>query len=29
MADEINWDATGLVPAVVQDQKTMQVLMVA
>ena len=29
MADEINWDANGLVPAVVQDGKTKQVLMLA
>ena len=29
MADEINWDANGLVPAVVQDEKTKQVLMIA
>ncbi len=29
MADEINWDANGLVPAVVQDCKTQQVLMLA
>jgi len=29
MATEINWDASGLVPAIVQDKKTKQVLMVA
>lgn len=29
MAAEINWDANGLVPAVVQDYKTQQVLMLA
>ena len=29
MATEINWDASGLVPAIVQDEKTKQVLMVA
>ncbi len=29
MVDEINWDAQGLVPAVVQDDKTRQVLMLA
>ncbi len=29
MAGEINWDANGLVPAVVQDGKTQQVLMLA
>ncbi len=29
MAGEINWDANGLVPAIVQDQKTQQVLMLA
>ncbi|MEW5719147.1 MAG: phosphoribosyl-AMP cyclohydrolase [Chloroflexota bacterium] len=29
MADEINWDANGLVPAIVQDEKTKQVLMLA
>jgi phosphoribosyl-AMP cyclohydrolase len=29
MAGEINWDANGLVPAVVQDYKTHQVLMLA
>ncbi len=29
MAGEINWDANGLVPAIVQDQKTNQVLMLA
>ena len=29
MSDEINWDANGLVPAVVQDEKTKQVLMLA
>lgn len=29
MADEINWDANGLVPAIVQDEKTNQVLMLA
>ncbi len=29
MAGEINWSPNGLVPAVVQDQKTQQVLMVA
>ena len=27
--DEINWDAQGRVPAVVQDERTRQVLMVA
>ncbi len=29
MTDEINWDANGLVPAVVQNEKTGQVLMLA
>ena len=29
MSDEINWDANGLVPAIVQDEKTKQVLMLA
>jgi phosphoribosyl-AMP cyclohydrolase len=29
MEDEINWDANGLVPAIVQDDKTKQVLMLA
>lgn len=29
MATEINWDANGLVTAIVQDEKTKQVLMVA
>ncbi len=29
MAGEINWDSNGLVPAVVQDHKTKQVLMLA
>jgi len=29
MSGEINWDANGLVPAVVQDAKTKQVLMLA
>jgi len=29
MAGEINWDTTGLVPAIVQDEKTKQVLMLA
>jgi phosphoribosyl-AMP cyclohydrolase len=29
MTDEINWDANGLVPAIVQDEKTEQVLMLA
>ncbi len=29
MAGEINWDANGLVPAVVQDDQTRQVLMLA
>ncbi len=29
MAGEINWDANGLVPAVVQDYRTQQVLMLA
>ena len=29
MAGEINWDANGLVPAIVQDEKTKQVLMLA
>lgn len=26
---EVNWDANGLVPAIVQDEKTKQVLMMA
>jgi phosphoribosyl-AMP cyclohydrolase len=29
MSDEINWDANGLVPAIVQDAQTKQVLMLA
>lgn len=29
MDGEINWDANGLVPAIVQDEKTGQVLMLA
>ncbi|MBM3130697.1 MAG: phosphoribosyl-AMP cyclohydrolase [Chloroflexi bacterium] len=29
MSGEINWDANGLVPAVAQDEKTKQVLMLA
>ena len=29
MNGEINWDANGLVPAIVQDEKTKQVLMLA
>ena len=29
MSTEINWDANGLVPAIVQDDKTKQVLMLA
>lgn len=29
MANEINWDANGLVPAIVQDMHTLQVLMLA
>ncbi len=29
MAGEINWDANGLAPAIVQDEKTKQVLMLA
>ncbi len=29
MANEINWDANGLVPAIVQDEKTKRVLMLA
>lgn len=29
MSGEINWDANGLVPAIVQDAKTKQVLMLA
>lgn len=29
MSGEINWDAKGLVPAIVQDCKTKQVLMLA
>jgi phosphoribosyl-ATP pyrophosphohydrolase/phosphoribosyl-AMP cyclohydrolase len=29
MASEINWDVNGLVPAIVQDEKTKQVLMLA
>lgn len=29
MADEIKWDANGLVPAIVQDIHTQQVLMLA
>jgi phosphoribosyl-AMP cyclohydrolase len=29
MANEINWDANGLVPAIVQDATTRQVLMLA
>lgn len=29
MGGEINWDANGLVPAVVQDEQTKQVLMLA
>lgn len=29
MGDELNWDANGLVPAIVQDAKTQQVLMLA
>ncbi len=29
MSGEINWDANGLVPAIVQDQTTKQVLMLA
>lgn len=27
--NEINWDSNGLVPAIVQDEKTKQVLMLA
>jgi phosphoribosyl-AMP cyclohydrolase len=29
MAENINWDANGLVPAIVQDEKTNDVLMLA
>lgn len=29
MSGEINWDANGLVPAIVQHEKTQQVLMLA
>jgi phosphoribosyl-ATP pyrophosphohydrolase/phosphoribosyl-AMP cyclohydrolase len=29
LAGEINWDANGLAPAIVQDEKTKQVLMLA
>ena len=29
MSEEINWDSNGLVPAIVQDDKTKQVLMLA
>ena len=29
MPEEINWDSNGLVPAIVQDDKTKQVLMLA
>jgi len=29
MANEINWDANGLVPVIVQDMHTLQVLMLA
>jgi phosphoribosyl-AMP cyclohydrolase len=29
MSDAINWDANGLVPTIVQDTKTKQVLMLA
>ncbi len=29
MTNEITWDANGLVPAIVQDEKTKQVLMLA
>ncbi len=29
MSGEINWDSNGLVPAIVQDEKTKQVLMLA
>jgi len=29
MSGEINWDVNGLVPAIVQDEKTKQVLMLA
>ncbi len=29
MTDEINWDSNGLAPAIVQDEKTKQVLMLA
>ena len=29
MSGEINWDANGLIPAIVQDEKTKQVLMLA
>jgi phosphoribosyl-AMP cyclohydrolase / phosphoribosyl-ATP pyrophosphohydrolase len=29
MSGEINWDTNGLVPAIVQDEKTRQVLMLA
>jgi phosphoribosyl-ATP pyrophosphohydrolase/phosphoribosyl-AMP cyclohydrolase len=29
MSGEINWDTNGLVPAIVQDEKTKQVLMLA
>jgi len=29
MNEEIKWDANGLVPAIVQDEKTKQVLMLA
>ncbi len=29
MSNEINWDANGLVPAIVQDEKTKHVLMLA
>ncbi len=29
MTDEINWDSNGLAPAIVQDEKTRQVLMLA
>ncbi len=29
MSDEINWDANGLVPAIVQDAQTKRVLMLA
>jgi len=29
MSEEINWDSSGLVPAIAQDAKTKQVLMLA